>query len=185
LLPITAVIVRGLPGSPLPGETCVYRARMSVRLVRAVAALAGVLTVPALGLLSATPTVAATAPPVRYGLALFNPPGNDLPISNAKLNAEYVTVVNASKATHLLTGWVVKDSYGHRFVFPAFSLRPGKSVRLRTGQGRNTTTDLYWGQTETYIWNNDGDTATLLNAKGRPVDTCSWTKKARNGRTSC
>lgn len=154
-------------------------------MVRVLAALAGVLAVPTLGLLSATPAASATAPPVRYGLALFNPPGNDLPISNAKLNAEYVTVVNASKATQQLTGRAVKDSYGHRFVFPAFSLKPAKSVRLRTGQGKNTATDLYWGQTETYIWNNDGDTATLLNAKGRPVDTCSWTKKTRNGRTTC
>lgn len=158
---------------------------MTVRTVRVVAALAGVFVAPTLGLLGAAPAASATAPPVRFGLALFNPAGNDLPISNAKLNAEYVTVVNASRATQQLTGWAIKDSYGHRYVFPAFSLKPGKSVRLRTGQGRNTVTDVYWGQTEAYIWNNDGDTATLLNAKGRAADTCSWTKKTRNGRTSC
>jgi hypothetical protein len=157
---------------------------MTVRRVRVVAALAGALVLPTLGLLSAAPA-SATAPPVRFGLALFNPPGNDLPISNIKLNAEYVTVLNASKAAQQLTGWAVKDTYGHRYVFPAFSLRPGKSVRLRTGRGKNTATDVYWGQTETYIWNNDGDTATLLNPKGRAVDTCSWTKKTRKGRTSC
>jgi hypothetical protein len=156
---------------------------MTFRTVRVVVAWA--LVAPILGLLGAAPAASATALPVRLGLALFNPPGNDLPISNAKLNAEYVTVVNAGKATQQLTGWAVKDSYGHRYVFPSLSLKPGKSVRLRTGQGKNTATDVYWGQTETYIWNNDGDTATLLDAKGRPVDACSWTKNTRKGRTNC
>lgn len=158
---------------------------MTARTVRIVATLAGILLVPPLGLAGTAPAASAAAPPLRFGLALFNPPGNDLPITNAKLNGEYVTVVNASKATQQLSGWAVTDSYGHRYVFPALVLKPGKSVRLRTGRGKSTATDVYWGQTETYIWNNDGDKATLLDPKRRTTDTCSWTKKTRNGRTNC
>jgi len=44
--------------------------------------------------------------------------------------------------------------------FPSFKLGAGKSVRLHTGQGTNSSTDLYWGK-GWYVWNNTGDKAII------------------------
>ena len=75
-------------------------------------------------------------------------------------------------------GWVLHDAPRlgtvNRFVFPRFTLRPGKLVRIHTGIGTNTRTDLYWGKTY-YVWGDDADTATLQNKAGTIVSTCSWT----------
>ncbi|MFC1982885.1 hypothetical protein ACFLV5_03795 [Chloroflexota bacterium] len=38
-----------------------------------------------------------------------------------------------------------------------------------TGSDTNNQTQLYWGSRR-HIWNNQGDTATLLNANGTTVD---------------
>ena len=46
-------------------------------------------------------------------------------------------------------------------------------VTLHTGHGKNTATDLYWGQS-TYVWNNTGDKAILKNKAKTTVDTCKW-----------
>ncbi len=104
-------------------------------------------------------------------------------MSNTKLNAEYIVVTNFSKKTQVVTGWSVGDTSGHRYVFLRFSLKAGKNVKLHTGKGKNTATDLYWGQ-ENYVWNNTRDTATLRNVKKAAVDTCSWKSNAK-GQAAC
>jgi hypothetical protein len=68
-----------------------------------------------------------------------------------------------------LTGWAIRDAAGHVYRFPRFRLRPGSSVRLHTGKGRNTRRNLYWGSSW-YIWNNTGDKATLKNRPGTRID---------------
>ena len=73
-----------------------------------------------------------------------------------------------------MTGWVVHDEYGWQFTFPAFTLAPGASVRVRTGCGQNTNTDLYWCKSGTAVWNNDGDTVFLLDATGNLIDSYSY-----------
>jgi Lamin Tail Domain len=101
--------------------------------------------------------------PVRITKIAFNPPGNDLPITNRKLNREYVTLKNVSRRPRPLTGWVLKDKNvdGHRFKFPRFRLRPDHYVRIHTGRGRNDRNDLYWNA-DNYIWNNyEPEKATL------------------------
>ena len=60
----------------------------------------------------------------------------------------------------------------HVYRFRTFSLRPGKLVRVHTGKGRNTSTDLYWGLTF-YVWGDDSDTATLVKS-GTTVSACGW-----------
>jgi Lamin Tail Domain len=105
----------------------------------------------------------STGSPVRITKIAFNPPGIDLPVTNAKLNREYVALKNVSRRPGWLTGWVLKDKIvdGHRFRFPRFRLGPGRYVRIHTGSGRNDRNDLYWNA-ENYIWNNsEPDRATL------------------------
>ncbi|MEU4547977.1 lamin tail domain-containing protein [Nonomuraea dietziae] len=56
-------------------------------------------------------------------------------------------------------------------------LGAGKTVTLRTGKGRNTTTIRYWGRsggTFAYIWNQTKDTGYLRDAHGRLADSCSY-----------
>ena len=65
-------------------------------------------------------------------------------------------------------GALLHDTSHHRFTFPAFSLCGGCSVRIHTGSGTNGAHNLYWGSAN-YIWNNTGDTATLVEAdRGDP-----------------
>jgi len=150
---------------------------------RTLAVLTAVLTLPLFVALSPSTAQAATAPVVRFSLAQFDTPGADRPATTAKLNGEYVVVTNYGKVSMVVTGWRLEDRYGHRYTLPAFSLRAGKSVKIHTGRGRNTSTDLYWGRSN-YIWNNTRDTATLRSPTGRAIDTCSWTANGP-GRTTC
>lgn len=67
-----------------------------------------------------------------------------------------------------MTNWYVEDEAAHRYTFPPFVLSPGAIVRLHTGQGVDTATDLYWGR-NTFVWNNDHDTVFLYDASDRLV----------------
>lgn len=57
--------------------------------------------------------------------------------------------------------------------FPSFKLKPGKSVKLHSGKGSNTSSNLYWDR-GWYVWNNDGDKAILRSSSGTLTDTCAW-----------
>lgn len=123
------------------------------------------------------PTTAAApaeraAPVVRFTKAYFDSPGSDNQ-TNSSLNAEWVRVTNFSSVGKTLTGWTIRDVTGHVYRFPTFTLRAGASVRLHTGRGTNSRTDLYWRQ-DNYVWNNSGDTAILKNRAGTRIDTCAW-----------
>jgi len=124
------------------------------------------------GLLQGLAGPADAVGPVRFSGAQYNSPGSDNG-TNSSLNAEWVRITNAGARAKVLTGWKVRDRAGHVFTFPTFRLGAGRSVRLHTGSGRNTATDLYWRQ-RWYIWNNTGDRAILRNAPGTVIDTCSW-----------
>lgn len=118
-------------------------------------------------------TEAQAAPMVRFSRAQYNSPGADNRTSYS-LNQEYVRVTNYSRTTtYRLTSWTIRDRDNHVYRFPAFALRPGRSVTLHTGRGANTATDLYWNS-RTYIWNNTGDVAYLRTPSGAVDDTCRW-----------
>ncbi|RPI25464.1 MAG: lamin tail domain-containing protein, partial [Actinobacteria bacterium] len=97
----------------------------------------------------------------------YDAPGND----NQNLNEEWVRFVNEGATGADLTGWGVKDeSASHRYGFPErFALAPGASVVLHTGCGTDTAADLYWCNTGSAVWNNDGDTVFLLDPGGNIV----------------
>lgn len=134
------------------------------------AVLAAVVIAP----LVAAPAQAA-APAVRFSYAQYDSPGKDTR-TNAQINREYVVVKNFGKTTRNLTGWTVRDLTGYKFTFPAFTLKAGKTVTIRTGRGTGTAATRYFGY-RSYVWNNTSDTATLKNKAGKKIDTCSWTTR--------
>lgn len=101
-----------------------------------------------------------------------DPPGDD----TLDPNAEYVVVANRGTAPVDLTGWGLKDeSASHRFTFPSgFELAAGAQVSVHTGCGAPTATDLFWCNQGSAVWNNDGDTAFLLDPNGNVVDTRAY-----------
>lgn len=64
----------------------------------------------------------------------------------AKVNGEYIKIQNRSSSTLHLGGWWVRDNALRRYTFPAgTTVRPGASIYVHPGKGRNTSTHLYWG----------------------------------------
>ena len=84
-------------------------------------------------------------------------------------NGEWVTLINRGDDTDL-TGWGMRDeSSVHRYEFPnGYVIPAGAAVRLRSGCGIDGPEDLYWCAS-TPVWNNDGDTAILLDPPGNVV----------------
>jgi hypothetical protein len=123
-----------------------------------------------------------TATGVRISEINFDSPGSDEG-GNASINGEWVKITNTSSKTVKLGGWVLHDASQHRFDFPSFRLKPHAKVKVHSGSGNDGRANLYWDSTQ-YIWNNDGDTATLDNANGTKVDSCSYTESA-DPRASC
>ncbi|MEZ5382723.1 MAG: lamin tail domain-containing protein [Microthrixaceae bacterium] len=100
-------------------------------------------------------------------------PGND---DNNSLNGEWVEVANLGQASVGLEGWALKDtSASHRYTFPAgFTLEPGATVRISSGCGTDSRRRLYWCVKGSAVWNNDADTAYLLDPSGNIVDTHAY-----------
>jgi len=67
-----------------------------------------------------------------------------------------------------LTGWTISDESHRRYLFPDFTLPAGAKVTLRTGLGKNTSTELFWGS-RSPIWNDAGETTFLRNPDGKLV----------------
>jgi micrococcal nuclease len=105
---------------------------------------------------------------VVVGAVNADPPGDE---SQAP-NEEWVEVRNEGGRPVDLTGWGVRDeSASHRYGFPdGFRLPAGAAVRLHTGCGPDTATDLHWCVSGSAVWNNDGDTAFLTDPSGNIVD---------------
>lgn len=119
---------------------------------------------------------AATGKPIDIVKIHFDPLGRDA-ATNSGWNQEYILVKNVSTATVTLTGYRLKDSGPQSFTFPTGTkLGPGKTLTIRSGTGRNTSSTLYWGK-RSYIWNNDRDSARLLSRSGALLETCSYTWK--------
>lgn len=49
----------------------------------------------------------------------------------------------------------------------------GKTVKLRTGKGKNVSGTVHWNR-GSYVWNNTGDAARLIKPNGKLQDSCSW-----------
>jgi len=105
----------------------------------------------------------------------FNPQGRDV-------EGEYVLIRNTSTQPMDMTGWKLHDGVQrHTYVFPQFVLAPGAEVKLWTRAGTNDAANLYWGQ-RVAVWNNEGDTGTLLDASGAVVSQYTYTGGRGKGR---
>lgn len=135
--------------------------------------------------LAAVPLVAvpahAAVPKVQITQIRYNSPGPDRG-GNASLNAEYIRFKNTTRKPIDLTGWTLRDN-AWRYTFENVVLRPGKTITLHSGRGRDSTSHLYWGR-RWYVWNNDKDVARLEDADGRLVDKCSYSNRYRD-RVTC
>ncbi len=82
------------------------------------------------------------------------------------LTEEYVTFANDGDADLDLSGWRVEDAAGHTYTVPEGTTLPaGGRVTLRTGDGTDTETDLYWGSGAP-VWNDTGDTVSVFDDDG-------------------
>lgn len=104
--------------------------------------------------ITATPTRTPTPKPGVYIVDIVYAPANPLD--------EYVEITNTSNNSISLEGWYIKveSNSSLRYNFPKFNLGGGKTVRVWTKNGANTSSDLYWGLT-TPVWKDNGDCAYL------------------------
>ncbi|KAB1186615.1 MULTISPECIES: lamin tail domain-containing protein [Haloferax] len=85
------------------------------------------------------------------------------------LNDEYIVFKNTGSESLDLSGWTISDASGRTYTVPdGTTLAAGATITLHTGSGADTSTDLYWGSGSA-VWNNDGDTITVLNNTGATV----------------
>ncbi|MER6569811.1 lamin tail domain-containing protein [Streptomyces sp. NPDC001093] len=102
----------------------------------------------------------------------YDSPGRD-DRSNRALNKEWVDITNSTRRAVNLEGWTLSDEDGRTYTFHHVWLDGRATVRVHTGYGRDTRTDVYQDRRRE-MWENDGDTATLRNERGRIVDAVSW-----------
>ncbi len=84
------------------------------------------------------------------------------------LNGEWVEIANQGSENESLADWTLTDQQNHTYTFKSFTLDAGASVKVHTGAGNDSMTDVYWGRNSP-VWNNDGDVATLRDASGAIV----------------
>ncbi len=77
---------------------------------------------------------------------------------------EAAFVFNGGRAVRL-EGWTLSDAQGNVYTFPNLFLGSGGGVRVHTGSGSNSATDLYWGL-DAPVWGEPGDVATLRDESG-------------------
>ena len=98
---------------------------------------------------------------------------SDLYVGNPgeKPNKEYVTITNTGKSAVNMKGWKITNEGAKRtYVFPSYTLKSKSSVPVYTGKRRNTANSLFWG-TDHEVWNDNGDTAYLYDARGNFVNS--------------
>jgi len=117
----------------------------------------------------------ATTTAVTIAHIEFNPEGRDV-------EGEYVLIRNTSTQAADMTDWKLHDgAQRHTYIFPPFVLAPGAEVKLWTRTGANDAANLYWGQ-RVAVWNNEGDTGTLLDASGAVVSRYTYSGDRGKGR---
>ncbi|MFE5403609.1 lamin tail domain-containing protein [Streptomyces sp. NPDC056580] len=109
----------------------------------------------------------------------YDAPGRD-DRSNRALNREWVDITNDSRRPINLSGWTLSDRDGHTYTFRHYRLAGRATVRVHTGYGHDTRTDLFQDRNRS-VWDRN-DTATLRNGYGRFVDDASWGRGDRDDR---
>ncbi|MET9961749.1 lamin tail domain-containing protein [Streptomyces sp. NPDC006326] len=94
------------------------------------------------------------------------------------LNTEWIEVRNTGRHSVDLDGYTLTDQQGNRYRFRDFRLEGRSSVKVHTGQGRDSRHDLYQNRRH-QIW-DERDTATLRDNRGNVVDTESWGRRGHH-----
>ncbi|MGO2023656.1 MAG: lamin tail domain-containing protein [Brachybacterium tyrofermentans] len=116
---------------------------------------------------------AAVKKPLDIVKVYYDPPGKDYS-KNSYFTKEYIQVKNTGKKTLTLTGYTIRDSGPKKFTFPkGTKLKPGKTLTIRTGKGKNTASTVYWNN-KGYVWNNTGDKARTYTNKGKLIESCAY-----------
>ncbi|MFG2965727.1 lamin tail domain-containing protein [Streptomyces sp. NPDC048288] len=134
------------------------------------AALVGALALPAA---AAAPHAAAAPRDAVVISAVQHDVQGRAAFSNRALNREWVDVTNTSRRDVNLSGWTLSDADGQSYIFRHYRLEGRSTVRVHTGEGRDTMTDLYQDRRRSVL-NHDSDTVTLRTDRGRYVDSASW-----------
>ncbi|MFH0517265.1 lamin tail domain-containing protein [Streptomyces sp. M41] len=154
-------------GDPLTASAFVSTRRL-VAAALAAGALVSVAALPA----SATDHARPERPKVKISDVQYDSPGRD-DRSNRSLNREWLEITNTTRHTVNLDGWTLEDADGHTYTFEHYRLAGRATVRIHTGIGRDSRSDLYQDRRQ-YVWGNHSDTATLRNDRGRFIDSESW-----------
>ncbi|WP_306971826.1 lamin tail domain-containing protein [Streptomyces canus] len=134
----------------------------------AAAAIVGAVALPASAADHARPERAR----VEISAVQYDSPGRD-DRSRRSLNKEWVELTNTTRHTVNLDGWTLTDEDGDTYTFDDYRLEGRATVRIHTGEGRDTDSDLYMDR-RNYVWDNYSDTATLRNGYDRFIDDASW-----------
>ena len=94
---------------------------------------------------------------------------------NRALNREWVEVKNTGRHSVNLRGFTLTDRDGNRYRFNHLRLDGRSSVKVHTGNGRDTHRDVYQDRRH-QIW-DERDTATLRDDRGRVIDTETWGRR--------
>ena len=102
--------------------------------------------------------------------------------------SEKIILRNKGKAPVTLEGWVVKDEAGYgQYRMPKTVIPAGGTLTILSSKGTNRfdkagnpIQHAYWGD----VWNNSGDTATLIDGRRRVADTCRY-KGDNSGKVRC
>ncbi|MER7570052.1 lamin tail domain-containing protein [Streptomyces sp. NPDC097941] len=162
------------PGGLVSSSTVTAR-RLSAAALAA-AAIVGAVALPA----SAADHARPDRPKVEISAVQYDAPGRD-DRSRRSLNKEWVELTNTGRRDVNLDGWTLSDEDGHTYTFEDYRLEGRATVRIHTGEGRDSDSDLYMDR-RNYVWDNDSDTATLRNDHDRFIDDASWGRHHDGGR---
>jgi len=108
------------------------------------------------------PTCGRPAAAIEVGDVQPDPKGRD----EDHLNDEWIEIVNPAGEAVDLAGWSVADeTTSNRFELPARSLAAGATLRIHTGSGADTATDVYLNQRDP-VWSNSGETVLVADPAG-------------------
>lgn len=118
-----------------------------------------------IGMWSTTTCTPGAGPGISIYELEYDAPGRD----DENPNGEYVVLANEGPAVDL-SRWVLRDeSSSHRYVFPDGTvLAEGGFLIVYSGCGIDSDEARYWCDGGS-VWNNDGDTAILIDPEGSYV----------------